>query len=346
MSARAMSLASRFFDCEDPDAVFDLYYRQGWTDGLPIVPPTEPKIRAMIAAVGKPPSTVLAAVPPRMAEATVEKVAINAVLAGCVPEYLPVVVAAVQAVCEPIFNLHGIQTTTNPVAPLIVVNGPIRSGLDINCGRNALGQGRRANATIGRALRFVLQNIGGGIPGAVDKATLGMPAKFTFCLGEDEEGSPWSPFHVDRGFRRDQSVVTVFGAQGTDNVCYLGSRGRGALDLVADAMATKGNNNVFIGAGNPLVIFPSGHAQRIAGEGFSKADVQRYLWERSAMPADAYDAQDIAPMFTPCIVDGKVRVTRRPDDIAILVAGGPEPYHIAYLPSFGETEIVSRPIDA
>ena len=137
-------------------------------------------------------------------------------------------------------------------------------------------------------------------------------------------------------------MVTRLGAQGTQNVCYLGNRARGALDLVADAMAVKGNNNVFIGAGNPLVVLPSGHAQRMAREGFSEADVQRYLWEHAAIPADTYDGPDIAPMFTPCIVGGKVRVTRCPEDIVVLVAGGPEPFHIAYLPSFGETAIVSQ----
>lgn len=340
----AETLASKAFDCADADAVFDLYYERGWTDGLPIVPPTEAKILAMLA--GADGSDVVARVAPRMAEATAEKVAINAVMAGARPADFPVIAAALRAVCEPLFNLHGIQTTTNPVAPLILINGPIRHALDVNCGRNALGQGRRANAAIGRALRLALQNIGGAIPGTVDKSTLGMPGKFSFCLGEDEEGSPWAPFHVDRGFGAAESVVTVFGAQGTHNVCYLGSRARGALDLVADAMATKGNNNVFIGAGNPLVIMPSGHAERMAREGFSKSDVQAYLWEGSSVPEASYDGPDIAPMFTPCVVNGRVRVCRRPEDIAIVVAGGPEPYHIAYLPSFGETELVSARIDA
>jgi hypothetical protein len=135
-------------------------------------------------------------------------------------------------------------------------------------------------------------------------------------------------------------------AQGTHNVCYLGNRGRGALDLVADAMATKGNNNVFIGAGEPLVVLPSGHARRLAAEGFSKRDVQEYLWERSAIPEATFDAADIAPMFRPFVHAGMVRVTRRPADILVVVAGGPEPYHIAYLPSFGETEAISRRIDA
>ena len=339
------AITSRAFELADPDAVFDFYYRQGWTDGLPIVPPTEDKILATLAALGLGPEEIIAVVAPRMAPATAEKVAINMVMAGCLPAYAPVVAAGVAAVCAPTFNLHGIQTTTNPVAPLLLVNGPIRNRVELNCGRNALGPGRRANAAIGRAMRFILQNIGGGTPGEVDKSTLGMPGKYTFCFGEDEENSPWTPLHVDRGFALVDSVATVIGAQGTHNICHLGPHGRGALDLVADAMATKGNNNVFIGAGNPLVVLPSGHAQRLAAEGFSKRDVQVYLWEHSGMPEASYDAAEIAPMFTPYVHAGMVRVTRRPEDILVVVAGGPEPYHITYLPSFGETEAISCRID-
>ncbi len=340
------AIASRAFEFADPDAAFEFYYERGWTDGLPIVPPTEDKVAAMIDALRRRPADVVAVVAPRMAEATAEKVAINMVMAGCLPEHAPVVAAAVTAMCRPTFNLHGIQTTTNPVAPLLLINGPVRARIDLNCGRNALGPGRRANAVIGRAIRLILQNVGGGTPGEVDKSTLGMPGKYTFCFGEDEENSPWPPLHVDRGFAVADSVATVIGAQGTHNVCHLGPHGRGALDLVADAMATKGNNNVFIGAGDPLVVLPSGHAQRLSAEGFSKRDVQAYLWEHSGMPEATFDAAEIAPMFTPCVHAGMVRVTRRPEDILIVVAGGPEPYHIAYLPSFGETEAISCLIDA
>jgi hypothetical protein len=163
-----MTLASRSFDLADADAVGEFFYTQGWTDGLPVVPPTEPKIAAMLTALRRAPGDVVALVAPRMGAATAEKVAINVVMAGCVPEHAPVVAAAIEAMCQPTFNLHGIQTTTNPVATLLVVNGPIRARIDLNCGRNALGPGRRANASIGRAIRFVLQNIGGATPGEVD----------------------------------------------------------------------------------------------------------------------------------------------------------------------------------
>lgn len=342
----AVTLESRSFDLADADEVGEFFYKRGWTDGLPIVPPTEPKVAAMLAALRRGPGDVVALVAPRMAEATAEKIAINMVMAGCVPEYAPVVAAAVEAMCQPTFNLHGIQTTTNPVAPLLVVSGPVRARIDLNCGRNALGPGRRANAAIGRAVRFVQQNVGGAIPGEVDKSTLGMPGKYTFCFGEDEENSPWAPLHVERGFAPSESVVTVIGAQGTQNVCYLGQRGRGALDLLADAMAAKGNNNVFIGDGQPVVVLPSGHARRLAAEGFSKGDVQEYLWEASSIQEADFDAADIAPMFRPFVHGGRVRVTRGPAEILVVVAGGPEPYHITYLPSFGETEAISRRIDA
>ncbi|MEK7874017.1 MAG: hypothetical protein AAB502_09215, partial [Chloroflexota bacterium] len=166
---------------ESLEAINDAFYEKGWTDGLPVVPPTAERIQRMLDYVRRGPSEVVAHLPPTDGEATIEKIAVNAVMAGCRPDYMPVLIAAVEAITEPRFNLNAIQATTNPVAPLTIINGPIRKELNVNCGSNALGQGWRANATIGRAIRLILVNVGGGLPGTVDKATLGMPGKYSFC---------------------------------------------------------------------------------------------------------------------------------------------------------------------
>lgn len=334
---------------EDIELVFQYMYDHGWTDGLPVIPPTPERVLHMVDYLGRDPEEIIAELEPSGGVATVEKLAINAVMAGCLPEYLPVIIAAVEAMADPKFNLQGIQTTTNPAGPLVVVNGPIRHRLDINCGRNALGPGRRANATIGRAIRLILVNIGGARPGEIDKALLGMPGKYTFCLGENEEGSPWEPLHVERGFERDQSTATVVGVQGTHNV-LVHAGAEEALVLAADAMATMGNNNVLVGAGNPVVFLPPGYAKLAFEQGFTiKKAVKEYLFEHSKIPADRFPAREVFPMVPLAervIRDGKVCVAQRPEDILLVVAGGPEPSHITYSASFGHTCAVTRPIMA
>ena len=188
------------------EALFD----RGWTDGLPVVPPTEARVLRMLGGTTRAPDEVVAVVPPDLVPCTVEKVAVNAVMAGCRPEYLPVVLACVEAACTDEFNIHGVLATTMPVGPVVIVNGPVRRALGMNSGVNALGQGNRANSTIGRALQLVVRNVGGGRPGGVDRATLGSPAKVSFCFPEDEEGSPWTPLSADRGFAPGTSTVTLF----------------------------------------------------------------------------------------------------------------------------------------
>jgi hypothetical protein len=180
--------------------------KRGWSDGLPVLPPTRTAVNAMIAAGGLDQDFNFGVIPPLNGVATIEKIAANAVMAGCLPEYFPLVVAAVKGVLNPGFNLDGVQTTTGNVAPVIIVNGPCRKNLEINCGANVLGQGWRANATIGRALRMVMTNIGGATPGLFDKSTVGQPAKYSFCFGENEEESPWEPLHVERGLGASTSA--------------------------------------------------------------------------------------------------------------------------------------------
>lgn len=302
----------------------------------------------MLRATSRAPESVVARLDPRQGEATVERVTINAVMAGCAPPYLPVVLAAIEAVADPLFNLNGIQATTNPVGPLLIVNGPVRGRIGLNSGRNALGPGCRANATIGRAVRLCLLNIGGGLPGEIDKATLGMPGKYTFCLGENEEESPWEPLHVERGLPPKDSAVTVVGAQGTNNILILSGHAEDALALTADAMATMGNNNVLLGGGNPLVFFSPGHARQFVEQGFrTKRAVRKFLFERARIPIDRFPPREVLPthpLNERAIAGGAVCAIRNPDDLLVVVAGGPEPYHITYCPSFGDTLAVTKRI--
>ena len=201
--ARRIEIASA-----DDDAEF--MFDQGFSDGLPLVPPTPERVIRMLAGTRRGAQDIVAVVAPNMAPATVEKIAINAVMAGCRPDYLPVVIAAVEAVCTDEFNIHGVTATTMGAAPVMVVNGPIRHRIGMNMKLGALGAGSRPNATIGRAVRLVIRNVGGAKPGGVDRSTLSSPLKFTMCFAEWEEGSPWSPLHVERGFQAEDSVVTVF----------------------------------------------------------------------------------------------------------------------------------------
>ena len=203
-------IRARRIEIAQADDIAEFMFDQGFSDGLPVVPPTPERVLRMLRGTPRRPQDIVAVVPPNMAPATVEKVAINAVMAGCRPEYLPVVIAALEAVCTDAFNMHGVAATTMGASPVLVVNGPIRERIGMNMRLAALGNGNRANATIGRALRLVVRNVGGARPGGVDRSTLSSPLKFTMCFAEWEEGSPWEPLHVERGFQATDSVVTAF----------------------------------------------------------------------------------------------------------------------------------------
>ena len=205
-------LTSRTVELADLEDEVEAAYARGWTDGLPVVPPTEQRVLAMLAGTTRAPSDVIAVVPPDLVPCTVEKVAVNAVMAGCLPEYLPVVLTAVAAACTDTFNMHGLLATTFSGGPTVIVNGPIRTAIGMNSGSNALGQGNRANATIGRALQLVVRNVGGGRPGEVDRATQGQPGKYSSCFAEAEEGSPFEPLAASRGV--PGSALTLFAGSG------------------------------------------------------------------------------------------------------------------------------------
>ncbi len=245
------------------------------TDGLPVCPPTEEAVREMLAATSRDPSEVIGLIAPRWGRATVEKIAVNAVMAGCLPEYLPVVLAAVEGlVCEH-SPLETVQSTTAPLAPVIIINGPIKKTLQINYGSGCLGPGWQANATIGRAIRLLLLNVGGGIPGESDMATTGHPHKYTFCFGENEEASPWEPLHVEQGFPLEQSTVTIAYGDGphsiNDHIC---SSAEHILTIAADTMITMGAN---LPQRAPILVLCPEHASRVGSDGWSKEDVKRFL---------------------------------------------------------------------
>ncbi len=266
---------------DEMEALFD----RGWTDGLPVVPPTERRVLAMLEGTSRAPSEIVTTVAPDLVECSVEKVAINAVMAGCRPEYLPVVLAAVEATCTDRFNIHGVLATTMGVGPVVIVNGPARRALGMNSGINVLGQGNRANATIGRALQLVIRNVGGGRPGEVDRATYGNPGKVGLCFPEDEEGSPWEPLSSDFGFAAGTSTVTVFAGESPHNIVDQLSREPDSLARsLAGCLRTVHHPKLVIGFGAMLVIGPE-HARVFRQASWSKAKLKERLQELLLLPA-------------------------------------------------------------
>ena len=337
-------LSSRRIEVADEyEAIQNLYLERGWSDGLPIVPPTPERVEAMLRGVDWPPERVVAEIPPNWGAATVERLAVNAVMAGCLPEYFPVVVAAVEAMGDPAFNLYAVQATTHPCAPLLVVNGPIREALGLNASSGAFGPGWRANASIGRAVRLALLNVGGGYPGVGDMATQGAPSKFSYCVAENEELNPWQPLHVERGFRPDQSAVTVIAGEPPHNINdHSGRSAEDILTIVAGAMAVTGANNAYTGGETLLALGPE-HAATIAGDGFGKADVVDWLRRRALIPLERYTEDTLRERFRE-IPAGPVPMARGADDLAIIVLGGPGK-HSCWIPTFGgSTRSVTRAV--
>lgn len=322
------------------EEVNSVFYENGWTDGLPVVAPTREALDAMLRHVRWGPEELIACLPPRMGRATVEKIAVNAVMAGCLPECLPVIISAVQAMAEPQFNLSALQATTNPVAPLTIVNGPLAKQLVINSGFNVFGQGWRSNASIGRAIRLILMNIGGGIPGVTDKALQGLPAKYTFCIGENEDESPWEPLHIERGFPREVSTVTVAGVQAHHNFLVLDRSPESILDFSASAMATLGANQVYMGGpGWPILALNPLFAGILAQNGYSKDDVRKYLFDHATIPLSrfpktAHSYIDERQLASDERGEAIVRATGPMEDIMIIVTGAAGG-HSQYLATMG-----------
>ena len=333
---------------DNPDSIFHLFQARGWTDGLPFIPPKEERVAKMLTYMDRDPKEVLTILPPRWGEATLEKVAVNAVMAGCLPQYFPVVVAAVSAMADEAFNLYAVQATTHPCSPLILVNGPLAKELNINGRYNALGQGWRSNATIGRAIRLTLLNIGGGEPGVLDRATLGQPGKYSYCLAENEGESPWTPLHVERGFSKEDSTVTLFGAEAPHNINdHRSTSGWDILKTVANTMAVPGCNNALLG-GEVLLLLGPEHTATIAGDGLSKEDVKKFLFAEARVPLDRFPEPALKSIRTmrPHLQDlfekkAKLPLVDQWQDIQVAVAGGAGK-HSAFIPTFGSTKSITK----
>jgi len=302
---------------DDPEALYEL----GWTDGLPVVAPTPERVAAMLA--GRDPHRSLGAVPPGMGDATVERVAVCAVLAGCRPEHFAVVAAAADAMLEPGFNLHGQAVTTQPCGQIAVVNGPARHAAGLNFGMGALGPGTRGNATIGRALRLLVSLTGEGMPGRLDRSTLGQPGKVGVCLAEDEVRSPWPPLHVERGFAAAASVVTMFAGDAPLSVSEHRSRTPAGLAAALGwAAATLWSPNWWpLGSATLFVVCPE-HADTLAADGWSKADVREAIWNAVQRPAGELRHGETTDRVAAAPDDAPVPKWDSPDDIVLIVAGG------------------------
>ena len=335
----AATLGARRVRIPIDDDPFEFMAAQGLDDGLPVVPPTEERVLRMLQGTTRPASAVVAHIPPNLAPATVEKIAVNAVMAGCRPEYLPVVIAATEAACTDAFNLHGVLATTYFATPVIVVNGPIRHEIGLNCGGNLFGQGFRANATIGRALQLLVRNVGGGRPGGVDMSTLGQPGKFTCCVGENEEESGWEPLHVERGFGRDTSTVTLFAGEAPrairDQLSRTARSLGASVGLCLEAMAHPKLHRM----GEVLLVVSPEHARTFARDGYSKTDLRARIQEVAARPLRELLPDDECQKGmalsaiprellgsdgrpTPDALDTPLAKFKRDEDILIIVGGG------------------------
>jgi hypothetical protein len=291
--AEGNPLRARRIEIAEQDDPFEFMFDQGLTDGLPVVPPTRERVLRMLRGTRRDAQEVIATVPPNMAPATIEKIAVNAVMAGCKPEYMPVVIAAIEAICTDTFNIHGIMATTWGATPVMVVNGPIRHRIGMNMGLGALGSGNRANATIGRAVKLVLHNVGGARPGGTERSTLASPGKFTMCFAEHEERSCWEPLHVELGFDAQESVVTCFGLEASPHgIADQSSRTAKALaGSFGVGMECAMHPKLHMQGEMLLVVCPE-HVDTIARDGWSKDDVRARIQEITSRPLRDLMADD------------------------------------------------------
>src|SRR5712692_1662882 len=275
-AAMTTELKSKRYAAADVAHAIEVAFEKGWTDGLPVVPPTEAAVRAMLDGAGLEPEQQIAFITNRQVAVTAEKVAINAVMAGCKPEYMPVVVAAVEGIGDPRWGYHGPATSTGGAGVLMIVNGPIARELDINAGDNLFGPGWRANLTIGRAVRLVMRNVCGSIPGTLDRGTLGHPGKLSYVIAENEAESPWTPLHVEHGFRPDQSTVTVMAAEAPHQFYnQLSNTAGGILTTLCDDMRISGN---VMGQPHYAIVLAGEHMRTISGDGWGKKEIRQFVF--------------------------------------------------------------------
>jgi hypothetical protein len=316
-------LQSRSYEVADAFAANELFQDSGWTDGLPIVPPTEASVLRFLEAAGLGPTDVVGTEPVRRRRITAEKVAIATVMAGGRPDAMPVVVAVVKAMCEPAFGLHGSTASTGGSAPLVIVNGPIRRAIGMNATHNVLGSASRANATIGRTIRLLIINVLGGIPGQLDRSTLGHPGKLTFCIAEDEEGSPWTPLSVERGIPPGVSAVTVLAAESPHQLMNEWTRDPGEIIETYAAVIRANMLTYSIWPGNYAIVVPPQHRDIMAAAGWSKADIRRHVHESARIARRDWRSVGKAAVAGRKDEDRIYTALRSPDDLLVVAAGGP-----------------------
>jgi peroxiredoxin len=313
-------------DEEDP---FE-YCRQKFGDALPVIPPTVEKVEAMVKASELAPETVIARVPPFYGEATVEKIAANAVMAGCVPEMMRVLLPLVRAACDERFNLHGVQATTHFAAPLVMINGPVRQELGFWSRQNVFSNVARANSSLGRAFQLILLNIGGGRPDGIDMSALGNPGKFSFCIAENEEENPWEPFHVTRGLKPEQSAVSLFAGEPPRGVSeHTAPAGKTVLETISFALATVWSYRMCLMPEAIVILCPE-HVKTIHRDGFTKEQARQFLFENTGVPVRHYSKEEraegtqLAANYKEITVRGEkcYQKFRSPESISIFVAGG------------------------
>src|SRR6266850_4771826 len=333
----AVTLTSKRYQVQDVGDAIEFCFAQGWTDGLPVVPPTPEQVGAMLEAARLAPQQQVAFITNRVVSITAEKVAINAVMAGCKPEYMAVVVAAVEGIGDPAWSYHGPGTSTGGAAVLAIINGPITRELDINSGDNLFGPGWRANLTVGRALRLVMRNVCGSLPGLLDRGTLGHPGKLSYVIAENEAESPWTPLHVERGFRPDQSTVTVMAAESPHQFYnQLSPDAEGVLTTLADSMKHSG------GAGRQpqyVVTLAGEHMRTIAGSGWGKKEIRQFLFDNTRNShAHLKRTQRMAGAVQPADETTMRPLVASPDDILVVAAGGRAGAFSAFVPGWGSAK--------
>jgi hypothetical protein len=343
-----MELKSRRHTVSDIGGAIELCYTNGWTDGLPVIPPTAERVAAMLEAAALDADHQLAFIENRQISVTAEKVAINAVMAGCKAEYMPVIAATIEALADPLYGYHGPATSTGGSAVFMLVNGPIAARLEMNSGDNLFGPGWRANATIGRAVRLVMRNVIGTMPGELDRSSLGHAGKYTYCIAENETDSPWQPFHTTRGFKPEQNAVTVFAAYAPHQYSNrLSADPEGVLDTACAHMKISAGS-----ARQPqyAMVFAGEHQEIFRKAGWAREDVQRYVFDNSKVSVAELKRINMLPgAVTPEDERTIYALVERPQDLLVIAAGGKAGVQSAFIPGWGSkagSQSVTKPIRA
>jgi peroxiredoxin len=352
--AKRAARASRIELADDIDP-YDYCMQKGFADALPVVPPTVERVERMLAATQIPPDEVIGLVAPNYGAATIEKIAANAVMAGCPPEMMRVLVSLIRAVCDERFNIHGVQATTHFAAPLIIINGPIRKKLGFACASNVFSNISRANSSLGRALQLILGNLGGAHPGEIDMSTLGNPGKFSYCIAENEEENPWEPLHVELGFAPEQSALTLFAAEPPKGVSEHNAReGKQILRAISRVLATSWTYRM-CSMFEALVVLCPEHVKTLRRDGFTKAAVRDFLFHNTGIPLKEYsedngEGTQYTRFYQEAMIDGEPHYLKfaSPEQIKIVIAGGTAGKFSAVINSWATgargSQMVSYPI--